>query len=221
VPVLILLALVLGIVLPRPPAGTASGAGPAETTILVLAGSIHTDIALPLDARTLDRFAFAEAAGVPLRDPRARWLVIGWGGRAFYLETRTWAELRPGPVLRALTLDASALHVDVATEVSLDQPGVLPLRLSGSGRAALEDAILATFARSDGQPRPIPGEGYGWSDRFFEARGRFNLLLGCNTWTAAMLREAGLTTGWWTPLPSTLLASLRLHNEPLAAPSPS
>ena len=26
--------------------------------------------------------------------------------------------------------------------------------------------------------------------RFYEARGRFNLLLGCNTWTAAALRAA-------------------------------
>ncbi|MGG2475846.1 DUF2459 domain-containing protein, partial [Rhizobium sp. BR5] len=39
---------------------------------------------------------------------------------------------------------------------------------------------------------------------FFEANGWFNAVAGCNTWSAAMLREAGIRTGWWTPLPPLL-----------------
>ncbi len=203
----VLLVLALGVLVPRPLWPAADGAGQG-TRILVLAGPIHTDVALPLDAQTRDRFAFLLPA-LPLDHPGADWLVLGWGGRAFYLETPTWADLRPGPVLRALTLDASVLHADVAGPIPLDHPAVLPLDLSGPGRARLESAILASFARQDGAP--IPNETYNGRDRFFEATGRFNLLLGCNTWTASVLRAAGLRTGWWTPLPRTLLASLRLH----------
>ena len=40
----------------------------------------------------------------------------------------------------------------------------------------------------------------------------FNALAGCNVWTAASLRQAGLKTGWWTPLPGLLGLSLKLHN---------
>lgn len=199
----VVLALALGVLIPR-----GAGAPPGPERILLLAGPIHTDIALPLDAPTRERFAFLEAAGVPIGHPGAAWLVLGWGGRAFYLETPTWADLRPGPVLRALTLDASVVHADVAGPIAVPQEGVVALDLSQASRARLEDAILASLADP---VTAIPGASYGPTDAFFEGRGRFNLLLGCNTWTAAVLREAGVATGLWTPLPRTLLWSLALH----------
>jgi uncharacterized protein (TIGR02117 family) len=202
----LLLALALGVLLPRPllPPGEA---GPER--ILLLAGPIHTDIALPLDAQTRDRFGFLAEAGVPIGRSGGVWLVVGWGGRAFYLETPTWADLRPGPTFRAVTWDDSVLHVDVAGPILLPQEGVLALDLTAEARERLELAILATFEDRSA----IAGAGYGATDRFFEAAGGFNLLLGCNTWTGAMLREAGLRTGAWTPLPRTLLWSLRLHAD--------
>ena len=199
-----LLALVLGVLLPRP---LLSPVEPGPERILLLAGRIHTDIALPLDARTRERFGFLEEAGVPVGHPGGVWLIVGWGGRAFYLETPTWADLRPGPVLRAATWDDSVLHVDVSGPILLPQEGVLAFDLTEEARERLELAILATFEDSVG----IPDAGYGATDRFFEATGGFNLLLGCNTWTGAILREAGLRTGAWTPLPRALLWSLRLH----------
>jgi uncharacterized protein (TIGR02117 family) len=58
----------------------------------------------------------------------------------------------------------------------------------------------------------LPGSNYGENDAFFEARGYFNALMGCNTWTAAGLRQAGLTSGLWTALPWMLRLSLSLHN---------
>jgi uncharacterized protein (TIGR02117 family) len=197
----VLIALALGVLIPR---GGSAPVGPER--VLVLAGPIHTDIALPLDARTRERFAFLEAS-VPIGHPGADWLVLGWGGRAFYLETPTWADLRAGPLLRALTLDASVVHADVAGPIAVPQEGVVALDLSAEARTRLEDAILASFAGTEA----LPGEFYGPTDAFFEGVGHFNLLLGCNAWTAAMLREAGVTTGAWTPLPRALLWSLALH----------
>ena len=185
--------------------------GPAQ--VLVLAGPIHTDIAIPIDEATRERFGFLRAAGVPIDDPAARWLLFGWGGRAFYLETPTWRDLRPGPVARALTVDRAVLHVDVLGEVAVPQEGVRAYAVDATARERLETAILASFDVRGGRPAVIPDKGYGVTDRFFEATGWFNLFGGCNTWTAAMLREAGLTTGWWTPLSATLLWSLDLHGE--------
>lgn len=211
---LLVLLLVAGAVIPRPLlAPVEASAGSDEPRrILVLSGPIHTDIAIPLDETTRAAFPFLDAAGVPVGHPSARWLIVGWGGRAFYLETPTWADLKPLPVLRALTIDRSVLHVDVATDALASQPGVAAFDVNQESLAKLIAFVASSFAAETGAVAAILGAGYGQYDRFFEAKGLFNILIGCNTWTAAALREAGLRSGFWTPLPQSLRLSLKLYN---------
>ena len=211
---LLLLLLVGGAVVPRPLFAPveASSAFAEARRILVLSGPIHTDIAIPLDDGTRAAFPFLPAAGVPVGHPGARWLIVGWGGRAFYLETPTWADLKPLPVLRALTVDRSVLHVDVAGEALASQPGVAAFDVDEESFARLVAFVAGSFVSDTGAVAAIPGAGYGAHDRFFEAKGLFNILIGCNTWTAAALRTAGLRSGLWTPLPQSLAFSLRLYN---------
>jgi uncharacterized protein (TIGR02117 family) len=66
----------------------------------------------------------------------------------------------------------------------------------------------------------IPNAAYSISTASYEANGNFNALVGCNTWTAAALRTAGLRTGWWNPLPATLNWSLDLYNRPSSSQPP-
>ncbi|MCM5558460.1 TIGR02117 family protein [Pleomorphomonas sp. JP5] len=211
---LLMLLLVGGAIVPRPFfAPVRSSSGPDDLRrILVLSGPIHTDIAIPLDSATRSTFSFLEASGIPVGHPEARWLIVGWGGRAFYLETPTWADLKPLPVLRALTVDRSVLHVDVAGAALAAQPGVAVFDVDRGGLEKLIAFVADSFASERGATAAIPGAGYGAYDRFFEARGLFNILLGCNTWTAAALRTTGLRSGLWTPLPQSLALSLRLFN---------
>jgi uncharacterized protein (TIGR02117 family) len=159
-----------------------------------------------------ERFAFLEEAGVPIHHPDAKWLILGWGGRAFYLETPSWSDLKAIPVMKALTIDRSVMHVDVAGTIPEPFPGVEGFEIGEEGFQRLVAFARATFQTSDAGPIAIAGRAYGRTDRFFEARGHFNALVGCNTWTAHALREAGLRTGWWNPLPVLLLHSLRLFN---------
>ncbi|MEI3855189.1 MULTISPECIES: TIGR02117 family protein [Ensifer] len=207
------LAVVLGTLLPRPllPV-SASAAGAGATRILVLSGPIHTDIAVPLTEETRARFGFIEAAGVPLAHPQAQWLIFGWGGRSFYLETPTWSELKAMPVFKALTLDRSVMHVDIAGRIVEPQPSVASFELDAAGYERLLGFIAESFIRDAGAVVPVDGFSYNGNDRFFEAEGRFNALVGCNTWTARALREAGLRTGLWNPVPPSLGLSLRIHN---------
>lgn len=178
--------------------------------ILVLANPIHTDIALRLDPDLVSAFGFLEDAGIQLHHRDAQWLIFGWGGRAFYLETPTWADLKPMPVLRALTRDQSVMHVDLAGSIDESQPWVTPLTVGHEQLRTLLQFISASFVRTEGKVTSIGN--YGDYDRFFEANGSFNALLGCNTWTAEALRMAGLTTGWWNPVPQSLALSLKLFN---------
>ncbi|MBZ9896350.1 MULTISPECIES: TIGR02117 family protein [unclassified Mesorhizobium] len=205
----VVLVAALGTLVPRP-LWPAAAAGEGVRHILVLSNPIHTDIAIPVDDGVRRRFRFLAAAGQPSDAPEVRYIVFGWGGRAFYLETPTWSQLKAMPVFKALTLDASVMHVEVAGDIS--GPDVAGFDIPEDRFAALLDFIDASFQQGPGGPIVIARAAYSDFDRFYEANGHFNALAGCNTWTAAALRTAGLRTGWWNPLPVSLGWSLKLYN---------
>lgn len=207
----IVLAAALGTLVPRP-LWPAASVGEGTRHILVLKNPIHTDIAIPVDDAVRKRFHFLADAGLPADAPEVRYIVFGWGGRAFYLETPTWSELKAVPVMKALTLDASVMHVDVAGAIAEPHPDIAGFDIGDDQFAALLDYIAASFQQRPNGPVVIENARYSSFDRFYEANGHFNALVGCNTWTAAALRTAGLRTGWWNPLPVSLGWSLRLYN---------
>ncbi len=208
---------VFGIAIPRGETGGAhaDAAVPvAARTVLLLSNPIHTDIALPATPDVLEAFDFVSEGGLELDYPGVQWVIFGWGSRRFYVETPSWADLKPGPVVAALTLDSSVMHVARAGYIDADAPEVRGLTLSADGFRKMVEAIRQDFAPgADGSRKAIEGVSYTAHDAFFPAKGTLNALNGCNTWTARMLRQAGLTTGWWTPLPQTLTWSLDLHGS--------
>lgn len=208
---LIILLLVLGTVVPRPFFADETS-GVRDREILLLSNPIHTDIALPVDDDLRRAFSELQEGGIAVNHPAAAYLVFGWGGRSFYIQTPTWADLKPMPVVRSLTLDQSVMHVDVTGDFPADLAGVKRLRISEAGYQRLVAGIRASFLRDNGKVQLISGASYSLTDGFFEANGWFNALAGCNTWSAAMLRQAGIRTGWWTPLPPLLRWSVALHN---------
>ncbi|MFD2238236.1 TIGR02117 family protein [Aureimonas populi] len=207
---MIALALALGLVVPRPVAAPAAG-GAHE--IVLIANPIHTDIALPSTPPVLSRLRFLGAAGLPLDHPGLGHVLVGWGGREFYTRTPTWGELTPGAAFASVTLDDSVLRFELIPPLPADLGHTRRIVLSDAGLEALVTFIEATLARDEaGAPQVVEGAGYTPFDRFFEARGAFNILIGCNVWTSAALAAAGVSTGWWTPLPQLLFASLDLHS---------
>jgi uncharacterized protein (TIGR02117 family) len=209
---LLALLFVSGTVVPRPLTSPAEASVGGESQILLLANPIHTDIALPVDDEVRAAFADLVPSGLPVDMPGVEYLIIGWGGRSFYIETPTWGDIRPLPVLKALTIDRSVLHVSVAGPIDPAHPTVRPLVVTQEGRKRMIAAIRDSFIRDGGLPVAIPGAAYGADDVFFEAAGAFNAFVGCNTWTAAVLRAGGVRTGWWTPLPQLLDLSIDLHH---------
>ena len=206
------IAVLMGVMIPRPwrqpPAETTS----ATYRILVLSNPIHTDFAIPATPDIRERFGFLADAGLDTGNPDVRYVIFGWGGRAFYLETPTWSQVKAAPVLKALTLDASVMHVDVAGAIKEPHPDVAGFDIDDAHFVALLDYIAASFRQGPSGPMVVENAGYSTYDRFYEANGHFNALVGCNTWTAAGLRIAGLRTGWWNPLPVSLWWSMGLYN---------
>lgn len=211
--VLIAATTAAGIVLPRPMWRDDPTPGDVRRRILVLSNPIHTDIAVPADADILARFGFLRDGALDLDDPNLRYIIFGWGGRSFYTETPTWPDLKAMPVFKSFSLDNSVMHVSLAGDIPLDHPSVMAVDVGEEGYRRLLGFVLGSFTEQVGKPMPLAGFSYGENDAFFEAEGYFNAFLGCNTWTAAALRQAGLVSGWWTALPWLLRASLWLHND--------
>ncbi len=206
------LLVLIGVLVPRGGDAVPKPAGDETRRIVILSNPIHTDLALPLHPDIRARFAFVAGAGLPIERPDAEWIVVGWGGRDFYLSTPTWADLSAGPVFASLVGDRAVMHVELLGSLDAHSDHARAIDLPPAGLDRLTDAILASFARdAGGTPRAIAQAGYGDFDRFFEANGTFQLLFGCNVWTADMLRRGGVATGLWTPLPVLLFAALDLH----------
>ena len=186
-------------------AGTAGGLirtgaapGPdAGIDVLLLRSPIHTDLVLPVTPEVAGEFAFLAEAGLPVAE--AAWLVVGWGGRAFYIQTATWSDLRLDTTWASVTGDDAVMHVELGgagwDTSALDRVALTPAQFS-----RLLDGIRASFAEA--APLDVPG--YSDFDRFYPATGRFQIWRTCNVWVGDMLRQAGARVGVWTPFNWTL-----------------
>lgn len=183
---LILLAALMFSACAKPDPALAPSAQSCVTARLISNGW-HADLALPVDA-------FEPAHPLRRTFPEARYLLIGWGERGFYMDES------PGlwkGVSAALPPSPSVLHV-VAVETSMDAlqwraGDVVEFALSEAGA----DAIARSIAGSlwlDGNGDAISlGEGrVAGRSVFLADGGNFHLFHMCNHWTAARLKEAGL-----------------------------
>lgn len=182
----------------------------SENLIGLVRGPIHYDFLLPLSADLRARYGFAEAAGVPVRNPQAEWLLVGWGAAGFYTTARSYADISVAAVARAVTGDAAVLHLDVAGDVS-HVDGIAYLTLSDGQFAALLTAIDASFQHDQtGAALALP-QHFGPHDAFFAAKGRFHLFHTCNDWLGETLRAAGVPFGAWTPTPQAVALAVNWH----------
>lgn len=198
------LAAVLGLALLPGPAPDFSG--PPAQTIGLLQGTIHTDLLLPLTPEVRRRFAFAEAAGVPVGHPGARWLVLGWGATGFYTTAGTYADITLAALVDAATGDSAVLRLDVTGPLPA-LPNLRLLTVSDRQFRALLDRTFLAFASLT----PLAHPGFTEFDAFFPAHGRFHALRTCNVWLGATLRASGIPFGLWTPTNGTVALSLWWH----------
>lgn len=175
---------------------------PADgVAIWVEDNGIHTDIVMPKVAAGIDWRRLARAGD--LADPRYAGfdhVAIGWGEHAFFLDTPTWADVRPRIILAAaIGSDRTLLHVEHVPRPTVGSD-VRMIRLTpGQYRR------LAAFVMASVKPGGRHYPGYAASDAFYEARGHYDALRTCNAWTGDALRHAGVRVGAWTPFPATVM----------------
>jgi uncharacterized protein (TIGR02117 family) len=191
--------------------GVIGGALPANSgwrppargvTIWVENNGIHVDLVVPKVAAGFDWRPYAPAAD--LADPRFAGhdhLAIGWGEKAFFLDTPTWSSVRPGTIMAAaLGSDATLLHVEHVPRPKAG-PNVRRLVLRPEEYRRLAAFIAASFS-----PHGQHYRGYDRYDAFYDARGHYDALHTCNAWAGDALRRAGVRVGRWTPFPGTVMS---------------
>lgn len=206
----IVTAAILALLLLYTAAGLIGGAVPTNrgwsapeggVTVWVESNGIHTGIVVPKVAAGVDWRPLLPPGD--LRDPRYGGYghaAIGWGERAFYLETPTWADVSPLTVLgAAMGSRRTLMHVE---HVPLPREGADVRRLVLRPE---EYRRLAAFLRASFADRPAHLPGYAGYDVFYEARGRYSAVSTCNAWTGDALRHAGVRVGWWTPFPWSVM----------------
>ena len=208
--VYLLLALAGGLI-PVATNKTGSNDQLLEQPVYLVANMLHADIAIPVNSLSLQQFSFLRDAGIPLDNPQLKYLIVGWGSRAFYTSTKNYSDMEFGTIWKAATGDSAVLHVAPAGELA-GLNDIIPVRITEKGFARMLKFIKSHFRRETEDPKPLKGASFGYGDVFYESPGHFNIFNPCNIWVSNALREAGLAAGIWTPTTYSLLLNHRLYN---------
>ena len=182
----------------------------AGVTVYACDNGVHTDLVLPVAAEGIDWRQLPH----PDESARAKFshVSFGWGSRDFYINTPTWADVRPFTALKALLWDETVLHVEYRSE-----PG--PGENCGVWVVGREDyGRIASFVRSSlrGWPLASPAlvaAGYGARDGFLAAEGQYTAIDTCNQWTGRALRAGGAPVAPWTPFSFLVLWNMPMISK--------
>ena len=194
--VLILLAGWIGSAIPRNSGWTEPAAdSPGAVEIMVGDNGVHTEIVLPLVTPHKDWRTDFPVTDIPAADRPYTHVAVSWGEREVFLNTPTWADLRPATAVQAMIGGDALLHVAHYVRPA-PGPANRPLRLRPGEYARLVARIEAAVPPPG---RRIRHRGYADWDVFYDAPGRYTWRQTCNQWTSDALAAAGVRTGWWTP----------------------
>ncbi|MGC0151736.1 TIGR02117 family protein [Chromobacterium vaccinii] len=196
----LLAALILGLL----PANRDARPAASGVPVYLDSNGVHTSLVLPAQTAAADWKAQFPPERLRRSDRfgGAPYVAIGWGSRAFYLETRNWSDLTPGKTLAALAYDRSVLHVEYLWQAPANAGRLL---LAPDQYARLADFVRRSAATdAAGLPRWLPGRHYDDNDAFYQAMGRYTPIQTCNQWVRDALDAAGARTALWAPFSQPL-----------------
>jgi hypothetical protein len=122
---------------------------------------------------------------------RGGYLAFSFGDKAFMMDKGGFEDINYPLALKALFLPTPSL-MKVAHMRDFDKSMTFKVDLNEEGFKRLERSVLESFKTKEGLPVPYFDKR---ADRFYdyyEAKRAYNLLYTCNSWTADMLRRAGI-----------------------------
>ena len=164
-------------------------------TVMVETNGVHTAIVMPLVTEQKDWRADFPASDIEAAYAPYTHVSVSWGQREVFLETETWADLKPSTAWHAVTGSAALIHVaHYVRPAPAEDIRELVLRPAEYARlvAAIETQVVEPDKR-------VAYPGYHSQDVFYDTSGRYHLGNTCNQWTGDMLAAAGVKAGYWTP----------------------
>ena len=169
--------------------------------VYILSNGMHTDIVVPVKNDMIDWSELFKYEHTNNADSSFKYLAIGWGDKAFYLEIPEWSDLTVSIALKAgLGMSSSAIHSTFYRYIYEDD-SCKKLLLTDKQYKALIDYVL-NFLEFDKNNCPINIKTdalYGNYDSFYEAKKSYNIFFTCNTWTNNLLKACEQRACLWTP----------------------
>lgn len=194
------LYLAAAVALSAIPVGRRNSPETGEIEAYILSNGVHTDVVVPVRTDQMDWTRLVSYADTPAMDTTRSYVGFGWGDKGFYLNTPTWAELKPSTAVNAMFwLSTTAMHATFHHE---PQPGpdCVKVLLTRAEYARLIAFIKKSFDYdARGRTELIRGYSYGQHDAFYEATRTYNLFYTCNTWANDALKVSGQKAALWTP----------------------
>ncbi|MEM8528282.1 MAG: DUF2459 domain-containing protein [Bacteroidota bacterium] len=188
---LILLYFLSAILLSYIPTNTKNLKCVKDCTLYASTNGIHADLILPVEQLPNN---LKEQLNLK---PSDAFVGFGWGDKKFYLETPTWKDLKCSTALKAMFWKSeTAMHVTYYRRASKNWKG---LEICTNQNEKLNDAILRSFKKQEGENIIWTAEGYGQYDEFYEAEGSYSCFKTCNTWVNQALKKAKIKTPIWSP----------------------
>ena len=172
---------------------------PKSIEIAILSNGVHTDIVMPIVTPDFDWSAVFSFQNTKNKYTDYQYIAIGWGDKGFYLETPSWAELRPSVAFKcAFGLSESALHTTFLRELK-SGPNCVKMKISHAQYSKLIAFILSEVDYKQGVPQFIPTHMvYSDADAFYNAKGTYSMFYTCNSWANSALKAAGQKACLWT-----------------------
>ncbi|TGE15454.1 TIGR02117 family protein [Hymenobacter elongatus] len=197
-------------VLSRIPVNTDDADPAQDVDIFILSNGVHTDIVAPVRSPLIDWSQTVRFENTPAQDASAQYIGFGWGDKGFYLDTPTWAELKPSTAFKAMFyLSSSAIHTTFYPTMR-EADNCVKITISQAEYAQLIAYIKGSFQYdAAGAVMPIKNHSYGRHDSFYEAVRVYSFLYTCNTWANNGLKACGQRACLWTALDSGIFYQYR------------
>jgi uncharacterized protein (TIGR02117 family) len=170
---------------------------------------IHTEVIVPVKNEYFDWNQYLQLTEIS-RDATSdyKYLSIGWGDRAFMLETPTSAIINPVTAFKALFLPTpSTVHVE-SYRVVPPNLKTKCVKVSGKNYLRMVNFIKNSFQLDAAGNKIKISYGYDNTDYFYESKRSYSLLRTCNDWTAEALQKADVNTPLWSTLSSAIMFHL-------------
>jgi uncharacterized protein (TIGR02117 family) len=168
-------------------------------SIYILTNGVHTDLVLPFQNEQMDWNKYVSPSATTSRKT-TDFVAFGWGDKGFYLQTKTWDDLKLKTAFNALFyLSSTAMHVSFYNKLQEDK-SCKKIHISKDSYQKLVEYVTQSFKLdSAGNSQLIEGAHYWDNDIFYEANRKYGLFFTCNTWANEGLKEANLKSCLWTP----------------------